>query len=82
MSEEIKANSVYTPQEAQELLKISPSTMKRFLKKGLIKANKIGRQYRILGKELLRIVSPEAEKQAIRSYLAIKKQVVDKLNQW
>lgn len=82
MSEEVKANAVYTTTEAQKLLKISPSTIKRLLKKGLIKANKVGRQYRILGKELLRLVSPEVEKQAIDSYLSVKKKMVNKINRW
>lgn len=81
-NEEIKTNVVYTTIETQKLLKVSNSTMKRLLKKGLIKANKVGGQYRILGKEILRLVSPEVEKKAIRSYLNIKKKVVDKINKW
>jgi excisionase family DNA binding protein len=79
---EIKPNAVYTTNEAQELLKISNSTIKRMLKKGLIKANKVGGQYRILGKEVLRLVSPEVEKKAIKSYLGLKKKIVDKINKW
>lgn len=82
MSEEIKPNAVYTTEEAQDLLKISSSTIKRMLKKGLIKANKVGKQYRILGKELLRLVSPEVEKKAVDSYLRLKNKVVDKINKW
>lgn len=82
MNQEIKPNAVYTTSETEELLKISNSTVKRMLKKGLIKANKVGGQYRILGKELLRLVSPEVEKKAVKSYLKVKKQVVDKLNRW
>lgn len=82
MSNEIKQNAVYTTTEAQELLKISNSTIKRMLKNGLIRANKVGGQYRILGKELLRLVSPEVEKKAIKSYLNIKKKVVDEINKW
>lgn len=82
MSKEIKSNSVYTTSEAQNLLKISNSTIKRMLKKGLIRANKVGGQYRILGKELLRILSPEIEQKAIKSYLDIKKKVVNKINKW
>ena len=82
MVQEIKPNAVYTTEETQDLLKISSSTIKRMLKKGLIKANKVGRQYRILGKEILRLVSPEVEKKAIQSYLRLKKQVVDKINKW
>ena len=58
---EIKANEVYTTQEAQELLKISSSTIMRLIKKGIIRTAKIGKQYRIMGKELLRLVSPEIE---------------------
>jgi excisionase family DNA binding protein len=79
---EIKPNAIYTTTETQEILKISNSTIKRMLKNGLIKANKVGGQYRILGKEILRIVSPEVEKKAIKSYLNIKQKVVDKINKW
>lgn len=82
MSQEIKENAIYTTNEAQELLKISDSTMKRLLKKGLIKANKVGGQYRILGKEILRLVSPKLEKKAVSSYLKLKKKVVDEINTW
>jgi excisionase family DNA binding protein len=80
--EEIKDNAIYTTAETQELLKISSSTIKRLLKKGLIKANKVGGQYRILGKEILRLVSPETEKKAIKSYLQMKEKVVRKINKW
>ena len=56
---EIKENEVYTLKETQELLKVSPSTMLRLIKKGIINSAKIGKQYRILGKELLRLLSPK-----------------------
>lgn len=82
MNEEIKENTVYTTQETQELLKISNSTMKRLLKNGLIRANKVGKQYRILGREILRLVSPEVEKQAIKSYLDLKQKVKVKTRKW
>jgi excisionase family DNA binding protein len=82
MNIEIKANSVYTTAETREILKISGSTIKRLLKKGAIRANKIGGQYRILGKEILRLVSPEVEKRAIKSYLRLKRKVANKLNKW
>jgi excisionase family DNA binding protein len=82
MLEEIKSNAVYTTEETQKILKLSPSTIKRLLKKGLIRANKVGGQYRILGKEILRLVSPEVEKQAIKSYLKLKSKVVDEINKW
>ena len=82
MPEEIKENAVYTTEETQRLLKVSNSTIKRMLKNGLIKANKVGGQYRILGKEILRLVSPEVEQKAVRSYLELKQKVVDKINRW
>ncbi|PIR13675.1 hypothetical protein COV49_01370 [Candidatus Falkowbacteria bacterium CG11_big_fil_rev_8_21_14_0_20_39_10] len=79
---EIKPNAVYTTAETQKLLKVSNSTIKRLLKNGLIKANKVGGQYRILGKEILHLVSPEVERRAVDSYLKIKKKVVDEINKW
>ena len=82
MDSEIKENAVYTTTEAQELLKISNSTIKRMLKKGLIRANKVGGQYRIMGKELLRLVSPDLEQEATKSYLGLKKKVISKINKW
>jgi hypothetical protein len=52
------------------------------LKKKIIRANKVGGQYRILGKEILRLVSPVLEKEAVKSYLGLKKKVVNKINKW
>jgi len=66
--EEIKENVVYTPAETQKLLKISPSTMTRLIKKGLIRAAKLGGQHRILGKEILRAVSPKLEDKVGKLY--------------
>lgn len=82
MNIEIKVNSVYTTAETQEILKISNSTIKRLLKKEVIRANKIGGQYRILGKEILRLVSPEIEKRAVKSYLHLKGRIARKLDKW
>jgi len=82
MDQELKPNKIYTTVETQKLLKVSNSTIKRLLKRGLIRANKVGRQYRILGKEILRLVSPEIEQKAVGSYLDLKKKVVNKINKW
>jgi excisionase family DNA binding protein len=65
---EIKPNEVYTAQEAQRLLKISPSTTMRLIKKGIIRTAKVGKQYRILGKEILRLVSPKLEDKVGKVY--------------
>lgn len=78
----INPYEVYTTTETQKLLKVSDSTIKRLLKNGLLRANKVGGQYRILGKEILRMVSPELEKEATKSYLGLKKKVVRKINTW
>ena len=79
---EIRPNEVYTTKETEKLLKISTSTIKRMLKKGLIKANKVGGQYRILGKEILLLVSPELEKKAEKGYMKVKRKVIEKINPW
>ena len=65
---EIKENEVYTTAEMQEILKISQSTAMRMLKTGLIRAAKVGKQYRIMGKELLRILSPQLEDKVGKAY--------------
>lgn len=80
--EEIKPLAVYTTTETQEVLRISESTIKRLLKKGAIRANKVGGQYRIMGKEILRLLSPELEEKAINKYLETKKKVVNKISNW
>lgn len=65
---EINANTVYTPKETQKLLKVSPSTMTRLIKKGLVRTAKVGKQYRILGRDILRILSPELEDKVGKIY--------------
>jgi excisionase family DNA binding protein len=56
---EIKEYEVYTLKESQDLLKVSERTMMRMIKKGTLLAGKVGGQYRILGKELLRLLLPK-----------------------
>lgn len=68
MVKTIEANGVYTPKETQMFLKVSSSTMTRLIKKGLIRAAKVGKQYRILGKEILRVLSPELEDKVGKVY--------------
>lgn len=78
----INPHEVYTTQETQSLLKISDSTMKRLLKRGLIRANKVGGNYRILGKELLRILSPQVERRAVSFYQKLKNKTKAKIKLW
>lgn len=79
---EIKPNEVYTTQEAQKVLKISNSTIKRLLKKGLLRANKIGKQYRIMGHELLNLLSPVVDKKATDLYQKVKAKTIEKTKSW
>jgi len=65
---EIKENEVYTHEETQALLKVSSSTVTRMIKKGLIRTAKVGKQYRIMGKELLRVLSPKIEDKVGKAY--------------
>ena len=65
---EVKENEVYTHEETQAILKVSSSTVTRMIKKGLIRAAKVGKQYRIMGKELLRVLSPQLEDRVGKAY--------------
>lgn len=82
MKREIHTNELYTTAETRDFLKISESTMKRWIKSGLIRANKVGGRYRIAGKEILRLISPEVEQRAVHTYQKIKGKVVNKINKW
>ena len=78
----INPNEVYTTQETQKLLKISNSTMKRLIKNGLIRANKIGKQYRIFGHEILRALSPEIDQKATDVYQKVKVKTRERVRDW
>ncbi len=78
----IEPGKVYTTKEARNYLKVSKSTIKRWLKKGIIKANKVGGRYRILGIEILRAVSPEFEDTAKKFYRKLKKKTKEKVKDW
>jgi len=82
MIEEIKPNQIYTTEEAQEYLKVSNSTIKRFLKNRIINANKVGGRYKILGSEILRVVSPKAETKARHLYYRFKDKTKKVIKKW
>lgn len=81
MATEVKSNGIYTREEAQELLKISQSTMMRLIKKGLIRTAKVGKQYRIMGKEILRVVSPKLEDKVGKAYNKARRWVHEGVNE-
>lgn len=78
----IDPNGVYTTEEARAMLKVSKSTMKRLLKSGIIRANKVGGQYRILGHEMLRLLSPKVDVRATAVYQSVKSKVKEKVKDW
>jgi len=82
MAKEIKPDEVYTTKESQDFLRVSNSTIKRFLKAGILKANKVGGRYRVMGRELLRLVSPEVEEKAVKVYQNLKKKTKKTIEKW
>jgi excisionase family DNA binding protein len=82
MTEEISPEKIYTPKEARDFLKISESTMKRMIKSGVIGAYKVSGQYRIWGREILKLVSPEVVTSGEKVYLGIKEGVKKVIEKW
>ncbi|MFH1581721.1 MAG: helix-turn-helix domain-containing protein [Pseudomonadota bacterium] len=76
---EVRENEIYTSEETKSLLKISQSTFLRLIKKGILRAYKVGGQYRILGKEILHLVDPKLEMKAAGAYRKIKNGVKRRL---
>jgi len=79
---EIKPNEIYTTEEAQNFLKVSDSTIKRLLKRGIIKAYKVGGRYRIWGSEILRLVSPEVESKVYKVYKKVRDKTKRTIEEW
>ncbi|MBU0672173.1 MAG: helix-turn-helix domain-containing protein [Candidatus Margulisbacteria bacterium] len=76
---QVLENEIYTSEETKSLLKISQSTFLRLIKKGVLRAYKVGGQYRILGKEILHLVSPKLEEKAIGAYRTVRNGVKRRL---
>ncbi len=56
----IEPGRVYTLKEALELLVLSESTFRLLQRRGEVKGQKLGRQWRFLGSELLKLVEDKA----------------------
>ncbi len=78
----IKSDEVYTTKETRDFLKISESTVKRLLKKGIIKAYKVGGRYRILGSEILQLISPKVESSVYRVYKRLREKTRKTIEKW
>ena len=79
---EIKPREVYTTKEAQEFLKVSPSTMKRLIKSGIITAYKVGGVYRIWGDEILKNLSPKTGEKLYNIYHNFKEKTRKTIEKW
>ncbi len=79
---EINPKEVYTTKEAQDFLKISSSTIKRLLRRGIIKAYKVGGTYRIWGNEILELVSPKLESKVYKAYDKIREKTRKTIEKW
>ena len=78
----IKPNEVYTTKETKDFLKISSSTIKRWLKQGIINGYKVGRTYRIWGSEILSLISPKIESKVYKVYKRIKNKARETIEKW
>jgi excisionase family DNA binding protein len=78
----INPDEIYTPAEIEKLLKVSKSTVKRLLKSGLLRSNKVGKQYRIMGHEILKMISPVVDEKATDTYQKMKTKIVKKTKNW
>jgi len=81
-SMEIKPKELYTTEEVREFLKVSPSTIKRLLKRGIIKAYKVGGVYRIWGDEVLTLLSPQVGKKVYDVYRKVKDKTRKTIEKW
>ena len=79
---EINPKEIYTTKETQDFLKVSSSTMKRLLKKGIIKAYKVGGVYRIWGDEILSLLSPKTGERIYNVYEKVKNKTRETIEKW
>lgn len=79
---EMHPKELYTTKEAQEFLKISSSTMKRMIKRGIIKAYRVGGSWRIWGDDILLLVSPGLEKKVYDTYVKVREKTREKIEDW
>ncbi len=79
---EIQPNKIYTPRETRDFLKVSESTMKRMIKNEIIIAFKVSGQYRIWGREILKLVSPKTAAGVAEIYMKAKGKIKKAIEKW
>jgi excisionase family DNA binding protein len=60
MNEALSPNRLYTLAEAADYLRVSPATVRRWIKQRRLPARKIGRDYRIEGRQLEETLEADA----------------------
>ena len=50
---QLEDRTIYTTQEAAKILKLNPVTVERQIRRGELMAIKLGKEYRLLGRDLL-----------------------------
>ncbi len=70
---EIRPNTYYTLGEAAQLLRVSPRSINALLNSGEARGVKIGRQWRVLGRELLELpyVNEPSNKQLTKGLMQL-----------
>ena len=58
---------IYTVTEAREYLKVSDSTIRRYMRKGKLKSQKLGREYRITETAIKEFLEEQAREGGIPS---------------
>ena len=71
----VQEHEIYTPKEIIALLKIYDSTFRRLIRKGVLRAAKIGGQYRILGRHILQLLNPSLPGKVKRVYKKVVKEL-------
>jgi len=59
--------NLYKLEEARKILKISDATIRRYIKSGRLRSQKLGREYRITETALKEFLEEQAEKGGITS---------------
>ena len=73
----LNETEIYTPEETRKILKISDSTFRRLIKKGILRVARIGGQYRVLVREILRLLNSNLPSKVKNAYHEVVKKLGD-----
>ncbi|MDQ7839149.1 MAG: helix-turn-helix domain-containing protein [Thermodesulfobacteriota bacterium] len=67
---ELRDNEIYTIEEAAQILKVSQTTIRRKIRSGELRSNRLGRLHRIRGEELFKLFLDTGEEGGRKSATA------------